>query len=579
MATNIAPLEQVSQALLSGAGVDEPIPGEEMMRTPGFNPSADGGFLSRMGESLRPAPRRSALESFDDMLPNGRNGFQKAYTPNTGGDEGPLSRVARAMNDGHAAEVAAQAQEASPPSGLPAPTATSPHGGARVGRGYLAEIGDRLGGDRQGAGYGQAMKGILARLSELSRDQEGGAQESPWRQMQRLGLSMMARGGPAGSGITGIGQAGLDIMDRTDKRRAAQRKAESELLGLVYDHLQGERKYRTGRSDERFDRRMQLQKLGKLSEPKTVRGPDGNLRLVRYDDYGGVHPIEKYSPASPLGAPQEVTGPDGKPALVRFDDFGRAVPVEGYGPKGNETDREIREMIARGVPEGWAQDVARGNVSTEIDDFGNIYAINQTTGEARRLQGGMTPLEPDAGEERPDRDGVFGALDRGIGPWSNMRAAVTATVGPFFEGAPYEDTAGARSSIRNFTQIAKQSLVNSERFPVYEQKIVAELLPDPSRFWNDPDAARAQLRELHGFLRNRIDENKRSIASGNVTQKELGDLSNQNESIRRVLGLMGSPQESDGGLPAGVPEGSRKIGTLDGRPVYQTPDGRRLVAE
>lgn len=32
-------------------------------------------------------------------------------------------------------------------------------------------------------------------------------------------------------------------------------------------------------------------------------------------------------------------------------------------------------------------------------------------------------------------------------------------------------------------------------------------------------------------------------------------------------------------LPEDVPQGSRQIGTLDGQPVFETPDGRRLVAE
>lgn len=55
-------------------------------------------------------------------------------------------------------------------------------------------------------------------------------------------------------------------------------------------------------------------------------------------------------------------------------------------------------------------------------------------------------------------------------------------------------------------------------------------------------------------------------------QKERGQQLNQQ------LGLGSTPQ-SQGNLPQGIPPGSVKIGASNGNPVYETPDGKRLVVK
>lgn len=501
---NVGPITQAAQQLQ----LRERVPGADLWRTPGINSNA------------------------------GSSGQ---------GGEGFLSRVARAMHDGKSAEIAAKRQGGGRGVGY----SQAPGGVSGSAERPQPADDDPLAMYRQPAEadpYSPAMAGILARMGGMVPTEAPDLKNTPRRQLRALGLGMIAN---SGTGMAGIGRAGLDVMAQNDAARAAEieqrqanREAQRDHLGAWYDHLQGERDYATERADTRADRTLEQQKLAQK-------------------------------------APYQQARTEATQAL--------AEKRRREAARGSATEQEINDLIARGVPPGWAQDVARGNVKTESDPFGNIRAVNLATGEVRNLSAGrQVGAGPGASGgqtqghvgQRGHNSGVFGAIEEGTGPFSGLRAAWNATVGPLLEGTPNEETAEARAAVRNFSQVAKQALVNSERFPVYEQKLVANLLPDADRFWTDPDSERAKLRELHSFLQERINQNLASMRSGQVTEKERGDLSNQNESIRRILGLMGDPDQAGGEqLPEGVPQGSQKIGTLDGQPVFETPDGRRLVAE
>ena len=61
-------------------------------------------------------------------------------------------------------------------------------------------------------------------------------------------------------------------------------------------------------------------------------------------------------------------------------------------------------------------------------------------------------------------------------------------------------------------------------------------------------------------------------------KEEPWSLFGENKRARENLGLGGMPQ-ARGGLPQGIPPGSVKIGTSGGNPVYETPDGKKLVVK
>lgn len=241
---------------------------------------------------------------------------------------------------------------------------------------------------------------------------------------------------------------------------------------------------------------------------------------------------------------------------------------EPSGQDSTQTEREIRRYMDRGYSRSVSEDIAFGNIDVETDQFGNTYLVNKATGNRRVLRGegggqGRGREQPARGEgqpgETPGTD-LEEATEEGTGPFSMGRAAVNAVVGPFIEGTPFPETSRSRAAIRNFNQTAKQALVNSDRFPVYEQKIVQQLLPDPDQFFNDPDAEREKLTEMRGFLQRKKDRIQESMQSGGVTTGERGELSNQVATIDRILGLM---EPTSGQSPQGGPgirepeEGSR----------------------
>lgn len=222
---------------------------------------------------------------------------------------------------------------------------------------------------------------------------------------------------------------------------------------------------------------------------------------------------------------------------------------EPSGQDSTQTEREIQRYMQRGYSRPVAEDIAFGNIDVETDQFGNTYLVNKAEGTRRVIRGeggGQGREQPAQTEGQPGEaqgTDLEEATEEGTGPFSMGRAAINAVVGPFIEGTPFPETSRSRAAIRNFNQTAKQALVNSDRFPVYEQKIVQQLLPNPDQFFNDPDAEREKLTEMRGFLQRKKDRIQASMDSGGITTEERGKLSNQASTIDRILGMMEPAEE------------------------------------
>jgi hypothetical protein len=70
------------------------------------------------------------------------------------------------------------------------------------------------------------------------------------------------------------------------------------------------------------------------------------------------------------------------------------------------------------------------------------------------------------------------------------------------------------------------------------------LLPSTEQIFKDPDDAVSNLVELGNHLEAKIAANEKSISSGMITEKRKGELANQNDSMKRVMSLMGDPEAS-----------------------------------
>lgn len=94
---------------------------------------------------------------------------------------------------------------------------------------------------------------------------------------------------------------------------------------------------------------------------------------------------------------------------------------------------------------------------------------------------------------------------------------------------------------------------------------------------NEGDIERAQL--LQPKISGRFGlPDTREVAEGKIariekilTMIQTGEAG----SLEEAIGITGGIEK----LPAGVPAGSRQIGTSGGNPVYETPDGQRVIVE
>jgi hypothetical protein len=97
----------------------------------------------------------------------------------------------------------------------------------------------------------------------------------------------------------------------------------------------------------------------------------------------------------------------------------------------------------------------------------------------------------------------------------------------------------------------------------------------------DPRTLRERMQAVDASLRVRLRNEQSTAENPDLPVQTRRDASAAANSITNFLQILGVPQQGAGGrrdLPPGLPQGSRPIGrTANGRMVYETPDGRRVV--
>lgn len=106
-------------------------------------------------------------------------------------------------------------------------------------------------------------------------------------------------------------------------------------------------------------------------------------------------------------------------------------------------------------------------------------------------------------------------------------------------------------------------------------KIKAELDGDLKK--QTPEKLTTTLNAVNGLIRT-YDENSMDEGA-KAARAELQTMARQiaNELSRRGLG--GKPDAGGGPTLKGLPPGAKQIGTSKGKPVYQTPDGKRFIGD
>lgn len=211
-------------------------------------------------------------------------------------------------------------------------------------------------------------------------------------------------------------------------------------------------------------------------------------------------------------------------------------------------------------------------LETGVKEARKVAAIQQAEKMVERLAPAL------AASETPEA--MVAAA--GTGPWSSILAAADAVIGGTFNvKTMFPENTDNRNALRIMKQLGKSGLLNSSRAPVYEQKLINDLYPDPDKFWANPDAEMRKIPLLVDTLNRQLLGNSEMIASGSANEDQVSKLSESNIAIVQSLAMLGlTPGErfQQGGEPGAIPtpQTQEEFDALPSGAQFRDPDDGKL---
>lgn len=301
--------------------------------------------------------------------------------------------------------------------------------------------------------------------------------------------------------------------------------------------------------------------LGLMAQFREANAPAPGFTLspggTRFDAAGNVVASRPAAPAAgftlapgstrfdaagnPVASTPAASGFTLVPGATRFDAAGNPIATTPTTP--SQFDQRVSELRSRGFSDQESQDIAAGRIRVSTDPVtGNTSLVNVATGEGEpvRPQEGPVLTSDERGRlfnQNASIERVLG-LSQGLeesaasasGPRGSLGALVNSLAGLAGRDAPIPapEIARARQDIRLFNQIAKTAIVNNPRFPVAEQQIVEQMLPNPSAFFANPSVEFNKVLQLQEFLRALQQENNSSLGvaadTAELTAEEQAEL-------------------------------------------------------
>lgn len=129
----------------------------------------------------------------------------------------------------------------------------------------------------------------------------------------------------------------------------------------------------------------------------------------------------------------------------------------------------------------------------------------------------------------------------GTGPGSNLRQLANNLIGFAFSGIPAEKTEISRNKLKLFNQTIKPLLMVSDRGAIYEQKNIEKLLPDPNKFFQDPDAAAEKLNNLREYTINQRIAKQKELDSGLLSPTVAKEIQQEIVNLETASKLFEAP--------------------------------------
>lgn len=147
----------------------------------------------------------------------------------------------------------------------------------------------------------------------------------------------------------------------------------------------------------------------------------------------------------------------------------------------------------------------------------------------------------------------------GTGPYAMAAATVDAVLGGlgvdklFGAKGLFSDTQENRQVLRTIKQLGKAALMNSSRGAIWEQQKIDKLFPDPDKMITNPRTEAKKFKTLRKILAQERHFNLKAITTAN-TPEAVGDLTEANLQIDRLLSLIGTGTPTGGGPQIGAVE-------------------------
>lgn len=217
-------------------------------------------------------------------------------------------------------------------------------------------------------------------------------------------------------------------------------------------------------------------------------------------------------------------------------------------PKQKSRDIRIAEYVGRGIPRDEASDIVDGILEINLNEEGITTVYNPITKETKKYGKILTKdssdqksgssyispedLDPKTVEKEkgtvntiekiiPRLDNIMSRADNIFGTGNKFKdiGASVAGITPNFIDQYLIDPKVVTAK-KDYKQIKKDlqiAMINSQRFPVFEQQQILDMLPDETSFFQDPQAGAIAIKSIKDRLQNKLDESISVLEGETVT--------------------------------------------------------------
>lgn len=311
--------------------------------------------------------------------------------------------------------------------------------------------------------------------------------------------------------------------------------------------------------------------------------PEFGKYVGQFDQRGTVLDLlkSKIDPAKAIQL-QEIHDPE-SPTGTRFVPRGEAVGAAGPA-KAGALQTKIEALTAVGVPQDVATKTAAGAYKQVQDVYGRGVIVDTTSG-AQIWPQQEAALTPAAAAEAPPP--IAGGAEA-TGGAAFLGEKINTITDFFGAGLQFQDISEARErldALKVFTTLGLAGdLAGRDTNMVRE--LILGLFPETAKLTMGDERSLVKYTAIRDHLRNEL-QFQQTIADNPYRNdpKDVQKARSATANLGNMVGVFDGVIENwnrkpgEAGLPEDIPAGSRKVGTSNGNPVYETPDGRRLVVE